>query len=144
MAATEFRPRSATRYNLREHARKTASAAPSDYTCRMFESSPLSRRSVTLGLACCPLLAARPEAWPAPPDLQAALHALNLPFAPAQLDVIRALQERRAGVYVMEAVVRLTWAPGMRQHKFVAQGPSAEQALKTLVAEIHDTFAALR
>lgn len=69
-------------------------------------------------------------------SVQAALDALDLPFAPARLDLIDLSHVQKDGRDHLDAVVRLTWTPGMRQSTFKAQGADPAQAVAALLEEI--------
>ena len=73
--------------------------------------------------------------------LREALAKMPLPTMPAQLDLQRFTQLRTSGQTQLNAVVRLTWPPGMRQRGFNAQGGSTEIALADLLEQIETTFA---
>lgn len=76
-------------------------------------------------------------------SVQAALDAMDLPFAPARLDLIELAHDRKDGRDHLEAVVRLTWTPGTRQDAFTAEGADTAQALAALVDNISGQFSTL-
>lgn len=82
--------------------------------------------------------------WRGDPEalLRQALDELPLPFSPARLELLRLEQADDRGRTRLKALVRLTWAPGMRQRGFDATGDTPDDALAILLDRIGTTFAA--
>ena len=74
------------------------------------------------------------QAMPAAEGLAEALRGIVLPYRPAELHLVR---QSETSDGTLEAVVRLTWAPGQRQRLFRAASREA------LFAEIETYFRAL-
>lgn len=74
--------------------------------------------------------------------LSARLAALRLPFAPARLDLMQVTHQQQAGLHQIRALIRLTWAPGMRQHYFSAQDSDLEAAASELVMQLYRSVCA--
>lgn len=90
-----------------------------------------------LSLSGMPLGAAQdPEA-----ALRQSLARMRLPMAPVRLDLVQFDSEARAGRTRMSAVVRMTWAPGMRQRKFEVTARTPDDALEYLVQHVQTSFA---
>jgi hypothetical protein len=70
--------------------------------------------------------------------LRQALAELHLPF-PAQLDLVDLRVESPAPLR-LAAVVRMTWAPGLRQRRFAVEAPDESAAVAALVAAVRDRF----
>lgn len=73
--------------------------------------------------------------------LRRALAAMRLPF-PADLDLIGFSSDPSHGRFRMAAVVRMTWAPGMRQRPFSAEADDPEEGLAALLGDIRSRFSA--
>lgn len=73
--------------------------------------------------------------------LRRALADMRLPF-PASLDLVSFALEASDGRTGMAAVVRMTWAPGMRQRRFAAEADGPERALATLIEDVRLRFSA--
>jgi hypothetical protein len=73
--------------------------------------------------------------------LRRALSEMRLPF-PASLDLTGFSVDPAQGQVRMTAVVRMTWAPGMRQRGFTARAADADTALAALLDGIRVGFSA--
>lgn len=74
--------------------------------------------------------------------LRARLETLRLPVAPARLDLLKFTRTEQAGVHHLRALIRLTWAPGLRQQYFSAHHSDLETALATLVVQLYQSICA--
>ena len=72
--------------------------------------------------------------------LRAGLARLRLPTAPATLTLVRLNDTTQTGQVQLNAVVRLDWAPGMRQHVFSTTKPDPERAVEALLEQVADRF----
>lgn len=86
-----------------------------------------------------PLL--RPAADSPEARLRRALADMRLPF-PARLDLTGFAIDATQGQVRMAAVVRMTWAPGMRQRPFTAAAGNPDTALSVLLDDIRNRFSA--
>jgi len=68
------------------------------------------------------------------------LGELRLGVLPSKLELVRFSVEDQDRDVLMQAVVRLTWPPGMRQRGFMARGAGPEPALAILSSAIEDHF----
>lgn len=83
--------------------------------------------------------------WAAPADerIAVALRGIVLPYRPADLTLVRLTQVARGASVDLDAVVRLTWAPGMRQRRFAVSAPDEAQAVQLLLGDVEAYFASL-
>jgi hypothetical protein len=108
----------------------------------------LSRRQAGLLLLAAPVAAALvyrmlPAAAPDPEEqLRAALAGMELPFAPARMELVRFARTQEAGDVRLDAVVALHWAPGTRRRGFSVRAGDPRTALPELIAAVRDTFSA--
>lgn len=72
--------------------------------------------------------------------LRQALAELQLPF-PAELDLVDLRVESPAPMR-LAAVVRMTWAPGLRQRRFAVEAADETAAVTALVEAVRARFAA--
>lgn len=75
-------------------------------------------------------------------DLRTRISSMTLPFAPAQLDLLELTCDDQAGQHQLQALVRLTWRPGLRQQYFSAAAPDLETAVSALARTIYQGMAA--
>ena len=97
----------------------------------------LTRRAAGRLILAAPLavgVAGLARVMPPAKELAEALRGIALPYRPAELHLVR---QSEAPDGTLEAVVRLTWAPGQRQRLFRARHPEA------LFTEIETYFRAL-
>lgn len=70
--------------------------------------------------------------------LQEDLDRIRLPITPSHLTLVR-LSVAQSGRH-MDALVRLTWPPGTRQHRFQTTQGRAEETWDTLLSQIETRF----
>jgi hypothetical protein len=73
--------------------------------------------------------------------LRRALAEMRLPF-PADLDLIGFAQDPSDGRTRLSAVVRMTWAPGLRQRRFAVEADDPDQGFAALIADVRARFSA--
>ena len=72
--------------------------------------------------------------------LARALKELRLPHTPAQLDLVGYKENSNRDGVRLEAVIRLTWKPGLRVRKFAFEAETFELAHLDIVTAAHDAF----
>jgi hypothetical protein len=105
---------------------------------------PPSRRVVLAGLATLPVLgpgAAEASIEDRARALAQALRDMELPHAPSRLDLVRYGDGQRDGVAIIQAVVRLTWSPGVRSRKIEVHAPDYGAGLEDMLVRAYETFA---
>lgn len=76
-------------------------------------------------------------------EFRALLGAIRLPYQPAQLALQNFAQTVQNSETVIEAVVRLTWAPGMRTRLFIERDRDPEWAYAKLAGRVEGYFLSL-
>lgn len=106
---------------------------------------PVSRRRLVGGLIALPATAGLSQTAVAASDHEAVLRQrlakMVFPFAHTELALIR-FKMRTDGQIHMHAVVKMTWAPGIRQHGFQVTAPTAQMAQTLLLSDIFARFSA--
>ena len=117
----------------------------------MSKNVSLTRRGVLTGLAAMPVLGSGmaearlgSHVGDRARDLARRLHEMTLPHAPARLDLVRYDDAVVGGKVQIEAVVRLTWPPGLRSRKIRVEAPDAETGAEAVLQEVYALFAAPR
>ena len=103
-----------------------------------------TRRGVLVGLATLPVLSlsvAHNSTEERAKALARALREMELPFVPARLDLLRYDEDELEGDLIIQAVVKLTWAPGHRTRKLTVLNNHDETALEAVLREIFEAFA---
>ena len=113
----------------------------------MTRSSSPTRRGVLGGLATLPVLgsalapgAAYADAESRSQVLAQRLRELELPYAPARLDLLRYSEARRGGEMHLRAVIRLTWAPGYRSRVVSVRARGYEAGHDAVLGEAYALF----
>lgn len=110
-------------------------------------SSGLSRRHIMKFIAASPCVAGFPAAAfaarPYPERLQEALGNIDLSFVQGRLDLIYCHCSQTGRDHSINAIIRLTWAPGVRQHRLIATAPNPKDALEQILSQVETRFVGL-
>lgn len=71
--------------------------------------------------------------------LQMALSAVDLSFVQGRLTLLKCHCDCIKGNYTIDAIVRLTWVPGIRQRRFFVSAKEPEDALHQVLEKV-DTY----
>ena len=104
----------------------------------------LTRRGVLIGIATLPVLspmAAEASVRDRADDLARRLFEMQLPHAPARLDLVRYGEGDVGRNVLIEAVVKLTWPPGFRTRMIRVEARDVEAGFEAVELRAFELFA---